>query len=76
MKVDNMIIAKDVLNMAALLEYLKQELHNNQITIEPVLPGKKEKIVVLTDREKFEAMAQRYHGLKQLKDQLNLELDR
>ncbi len=75
MKVDNMIIAKDVLNMAALLEYLKKELNNNQITIEPVLPGKKEKKVVLTDREKFEVMAQKYPGIRQLKDQLNLELD-
>ena len=76
MKVDNMIIAKDVLNMAALLEFLKRELNNNQITIEPILPGKKERKVVLTDREKFEAMAQKYPGIKQLKDQLNLELDR
>ena len=75
MKVDNMIIAKDVLNMATLLEYMKKELNNNQITIEPVLPGKKEKKVVLTDREKFEVMAQKYPGIRQLKDQLNLELD-
>ncbi len=75
MKVDNMIIAKDVLNMAALLEFLKKELNNNQITIEPILPGKKERKVVLTDREKFEAMAKKYPGIKQLKDQLNLELD-
>lgn len=75
MKVDNLIIAKDVLNMAALLEFLKRELNNNQITIEPVLPGKKERKVVLTDREKFEAMAKKYPGIKQLKDQLNLELD-
>ncbi len=75
MKVDNMIIAKDVLNMAALLEFLKRELNNNQITIEPVLPDKKERKVVLTDREKFEAMAKKYPGIKQLKEQLNLELD-
>jgi len=75
MKVDNMIIAKDVLNMAALLEFLKRELNNNQITIEPILPDKKERKVVLTDREKFEAMAKKYPGIKQLKDQLNLELD-
>ncbi len=75
MKVDNLIIAKDVLNMAALLEFLKRELNNNQITIEPILPGKKERKVVLTDREKFEAMAKKYPGIKQLKDQLNLELD-
>ncbi len=75
MKVDNMLIAKDVLNMAALLEFLKKELNNNQITIKPVLPGKKERKVVLTDREKFEAMAKKYPGIKQLKDQLNLELD-
>jgi len=75
LKVDNMIIAKDVLNISALLEYLKKELNNNQITLEPVLPGKKEKKIVLTDREKFEAMAKKYPGIRQLKDQLNLELD-
>ncbi len=75
MKVDNMFIAKDVLNMAALLEYLKKELNNNQITINPVLPDKKERKVVLTDRERFEVMAKKYPGIKQLKDQLNLELE-
>ncbi len=76
MKVDNMLVAKDVLNMGALLEFLKKELNNNQITIEPVLPDKKERKVVLTDREKFEAMAKKYPGIRQLKEQLNLELDR
>ncbi len=75
MKVDNMFIAKDVLNMAALLEYLKKALNNNQITIEPVLPGKKERKIVLTDRERFEVMAKKYPGIRQLKEQLNLELD-
>jgi DNA polymerase-3 subunit gamma/tau len=75
MKVDNMIVAQDMLNMGALLEFLKKELNNNQITIEPVLPDKKERKIVLTDREKFEAMAKKYPGIKQLKEQLNLELD-
>jgi len=70
-----MFIAKDVLNMAALLEHLKKALNNNQITIEPVLPGKKERKIVLTDRERFEVMAKKYPGIRQLKEQLNLELD-
>lgn len=74
-KVDNIIIAKDVLNVTALLEFLKEELNNNQITLKPVLPSKKEARVAYTDREKFEEMAKKYPGLIKLKEQLNLELD-
>lgn len=74
-KVDNIIIAKDVLNVTALLEFLKLELNNNQITLKPVIPSKKEARVAYTDRERFEEMAKKYPGLIKLKDQLNLELD-
>lgn len=74
-KVDNILIAKDVLNVTALLEFLKSELQNNQISLKAVLPGKSEKKTAYTDRERFEEMARKYPGLIQLKDQLNLELD-
>lgn len=74
-KVDNILIAKDVLNVTSLLEFLKKELNNNQITLKPVLPGKKESKIAYTDREKFEEMAKKYPGLIKLKEQLNLELE-
>ncbi len=74
-KVDNILIAKDVLNVTSLLEFLKRELNNNQITLKPVLPDKKEAKVAYTDREKFEEMAKKYPGIIKLKEQLNLELE-
>jgi DNA polymerase III subunit gamma/tau len=74
-KVDNILIAKDVLNVTSLLEYLKRELKNNQIRLKPILPDKKETKVAYTDREKFEELAKKYPGIIKLKEQLNLELE-
>jgi len=74
-KVDNILIAKDVLNITALLGFLKTELNNNQIKLKPVLPNKSEKKMAYTDREKFEEMAKKYPELINLRDQLNLELE-
>ncbi len=74
-QVDNIIIARDILNVTSLLEFLKKELNNNQITLKPVLPDKKETKVAYTDREKFEEMSKKYPDLIKLKEQLNLELD-
>ena len=73
-KVDNILIAKDVLNITALIGFLKTELKNNQIKLKAVLPGKTEKRKAYTDREKFEEMAKKYPELINLRDQLNLEL--
>ena len=72
---DNILIAKDVLNITALLGFLKTELNNNQIKLKPVLPDKSEKRMAYTDREKFEEMAKKYPELINLRDQLNLELE-
>jgi len=74
-KVDNIIIAKDVLNVTSLLEFLKKELNNNQIRLKPILPNKKESRVAYTDREKFEELAKKYPGIIKLKEQLNLEME-
>lgn len=74
-KVDNILIAKDVLNVTSLLEFLKKELNNNQIKLKPILPDKKETRVAYTDREKFEELAKKYPGILKLKEQLNLELE-
>ncbi|HID60836.1 MAG TPA: hypothetical protein EYP46_03120 [Hadesarchaea archaeon] len=73
-KVDNKIIADDLLNVSALLQFLKKELNNNQITLTPTFPEKNEQKIAYTDREKFDAMAKKYPDIIQLKEQLNLEL--
>ncbi len=73
--VDNQIIAGDLLNITSMLEFLKKELNNNQITLKPVVAEKTTQKVAYTDREKFEEMAKKYPGLIDLKEQLNLELD-
>lgn len=74
-KVDNIIIAQDTLNITTMLDFLKKELKNNQIKLNPVIPAKTDKKVAYTDKEKFEEMAAKYPNLLLLKDQLNLELD-
>ncbi|MCB2208110.1 MAG: DNA polymerase III subunit gamma/tau [Bacteroidetes bacterium] len=73
--VDNQIVAGDLLNITSMLEFLKKELNNNQITLKPVVAEKSSQKVAYTDREKFEEMAKKYPGLIDLKEQLNLELD-
>lgn len=74
-EVDNNLIAKDILNVTSLLEYLKSELNNNQITLKAVVPDNKKEKIAYTDREKFEKMAKKYPGIVGLKDSLNLELE-
>ncbi len=74
-QVDNILIAKDILNVTALLEYLKDELNNNQITLKAVVADNKKEKIAYTDREKFEEMAKKYPGIIALKDQMNLELE-
>ena len=73
-KVDNSIIAEDLLNVTTLLQFLKKELNNNQITLTPTFPEKNEQKTAYTDREKFDAMAKKYPDIIQLKEQLDLEL--
>jgi DNA polymerase-3 subunit gamma/tau len=73
--VDNQIVAGDLLNITSMLEFLKKELNNNQITLKPVVAEKSSQKIAYTDREKFEEMAKKYPGLIDLKEQLNLELD-
>ena len=74
-KVDNILIAKDKINVSAMLEYFKKELNNNQIKLAPVVADKTTHKTAYTDREKFEEMAKKYPDLADLKEQLNLELD-
>jgi len=74
-KVDNILIAKDTLNVLALKDFLIKELDNTNINLNPILPPKDDKKVAYTDREKFDELAQKYPGVKKLKEQLNLEIE-
>ncbi len=74
-KADSPIIPKDILSVTSLLEFLKRELNNNQITLLPVTPSKTEQKRSYTDREKFQELSQKYPGIVKLKDQLNLEIE-
>ncbi len=73
-KVDNKIITQDTLNVTALLQFLKAELSNTEITLTPVFPEKNEPKKAYTDREKFDQMAKKYPEIVKLKEQLGLEL--
>lgn len=72
-KVDNKIMADDILHQTSLLEFLKNELKNNQITLKPILPTVDEKKKAYFDNEKYEELAKEFPGLEKLKEQLNLD---
>lgn len=74
-KVDSLLISEDIHSVTSLLEYLKNELNNNQITLQAVLPPKSDKKTAYTDREKFKELTKKYPEVQKLKDQLNMELD-
>ena len=74
-KVDSQIISKDLLSVTSLLEFLKTNLNNNQITLNPVFPEKSEQKKSYTDREKFDELSEKHPGVLKLKDQLNLEIE-
>jgi len=74
-KVDSLIITKDLLSVTSLLEFLKNNLNNNQIILKPVVPAKGGQKIAYTDREKFAEMTKKYPDINKLKDQLNLEIE-
>lgn len=74
-KVDSLLISQDLQSVSSLLEYLKNELNNNQITLQGVLPPKSDKKIAYTDREKFKELTKKFPDVQKLKDQLNMELD-
>ena len=74
-KVDSLIITKDLLSVTSLLEFLKNNLNNNQITLNPIVTAKDGQKIAYTDREKFAEMTKKYPNISKLKDQLNLEIE-
>ncbi len=74
-QVPNLIVKEDKLNVSVLLNFLKRELNNNQITLNPKVLASGAKQEAYTDRERFEKLSEEFPNIKKLKDKLNLELD-
>lgn len=72
--VPNIIIKDDKLNINILLDYLKKELNNNQITLEAIVDTHTRQKEAYTDRERFEKLSKEYPKLNRLKNELDLEL--
>jgi len=71
--VPNSIIKHDKLNVNILLDYLKKELNNNQITLDAIVDTHTQKKEAYTDRERFEELSKEYPKLNRLKNELDLE---
>lgn len=73
--VPNIIIKDDKLNVNILLDYLKKELNNNQITLEAIVDPHEQQNEAYTDRERFEKLSKEYPKLTKLKNELDMELE-
>ncbi|MBN2638812.1 MAG: DNA polymerase III subunit gamma/tau [Bacteroidales bacterium] len=74
-KVPNILITKDQLNNSILLNFLKTELNNNQITLSPSVMERDEVKQAFTEKERFDEMMEKYSVMRDLKDALDLELE-
>ncbi len=74
-QVDNHLVVADKRNLNHLLDHLKNELNNNQITLEPVVVESVKEKTAYTDKEKFEKMAESRPALRLFKDELGLEAE-
>ena len=74
-QVDNHLVVADKRNLNHLLDHLKNELNNNQITLEPVVLESVKEKTAYTDKEKFEKMAESRPALRLFKDELGLEAE-
>jgi DNA polymerase-3 subunit gamma/tau len=73
-KIDSIQIMQNSISVNHLMEHLKRELNNNQITLKAVVPDKNEQKKAYTDREKLERLIEKNPNVQKLKDQFNLEL--
>ena len=74
-QVDNILVLKDMENMAALREFLSTELNNNQYTMVHHIVEKPKETVAYTDRSRFEKMAEQNPNVLTLKNGLGLNID-
>lgn len=74
-KIDNILVIKDINNMQSLHEYLKNALHNNQFVLKEEVVERPNEVVLYTDKQKFEKMANENPNLFTIKESLGLQLD-
>ena len=74
-KIDNVLVTRDSNNMHALHEYLKNALHNNQFVLKEEVVERPREVVLYTDKQKFEKMANENPNLFDIKESLGLQLD-
>ena len=74
-KIDNILVIKDQNNMYALHEHLKAMLHNNQFVLKETVVERPKEVVLYTDKQKFEKMAEQNQNIVNIKESLNLQLD-
>lgn len=74
-KIDNILVVKDINNMQSLHEFLKNALHNNQFLLKEEVVERPNEIVLYTDKQKFEKMANENPNLLNIKESLGLQLD-
>ena len=74
-KIDNILVIKDINNMQSLHEFLKNALHNNQFILKEEVVERPNEVVLYTDKQKFEKMANENPNLFSIKESLGLQLD-
>ncbi len=74
-KIDNILVVKNVDNMHSLHEFLKNKLHNNQFILKEEVVQRANEVVLYTDKQKFEKMANENPNLFTVKESLDLQLD-
>lgn len=74
-QIDNILVIKDVDNMAALRNFLAKELDNNQFKMVQHIVEKPKEEVAYTDRSRFEKMAEINPNVLTLKKGLELNID-
>ncbi|MCP4551707.1 MAG: DNA polymerase III subunit gamma/tau [Bacteroidetes bacterium] len=74
-KIDNKIVANDKVNINNVQAYLKEHLQNSKLSLIPIMTEKGESNGAYTDQEKFEEMKKKNPNLKDLKEQLDLEIE-
>ncbi|MBR3915120.1 MAG: DNA polymerase III subunit gamma/tau [Bacteroidales bacterium] len=74
-KIDNILVVKDANNMHSLHEFLKNALHNNQFVLKEEIVERPNEVVLYTDKQKFEKMANENPNLFSIKESLGLQLD-
>ncbi|MBC8460833.1 MAG: DNA polymerase III subunit gamma/tau [Deltaproteobacteria bacterium] len=75
-ELDNRILEEELnQKRGELLEFLKKNLNNYQISLQTRIPENHKEVKPYTDKEKFEKMAAKNPALNKLKEQLDLDIE-